>query len=43
MHNPDPSVASLLATGTPLLSYEFFPPKSDEAMRTLRTLSLIHI
>ena len=40
MHNPDPSVASLLATGTPLLSYEFFPPKSDEAMRMLRTVLL---
>ena len=29
-------LSSLLSAGRPLLSYEFFPPKSDEAAATLR-------
>ncbi|MFO1529598.1 MAG: methylenetetrahydrofolate reductase [Kiritimatiellia bacterium] len=32
----DLPLSSLLSAGRPLLSYEFFPPKSDEAAATLR-------
>jgi methylenetetrahydrofolate reductase (NADPH) len=38
MPTPDPAVAPLLCSGTPVLSYEFFPPKSDEALAHLRTV-----
>jgi methylenetetrahydrofolate reductase (NADPH) len=36
MHPPDRTIDSLLASGQPVLSYEFFPPKSEEALQNLR-------